>query len=60
MTTPSHVCRVALGDAEEDEATRRQQFVSALQRCLSKGLTGVQTNDERAWDVYRQLQDAGR
>lgn len=45
--------------SEAQEAIRRHYFKSALQKCLSGGLTMVQTNDSHAWDIYRDLQRQG-
>lgn len=38
--------------------TERRKFITdGLEMCLSQGLTGVQTNDERSYQIYRSLRD---
>lgn len=39
---------------------RCEQYAEALQRCVTKGLTAVHTNDENAVEVYARLQEEGR
>ncbi|QEE16081.2 amidohydrolase [Promethearchaeum syntrophicum] len=43
------------------ERNKRKEMISiGLQQCLEVGLTGVQTNDEEAWTIYKELQKEGR
>ncbi len=39
---------------------RKEMIAIGLQKCLDVGLTGVQTNDEEAWTIYKELQEEGR
>lgn len=45
---------------KENEQTRLRYFHEGLQRCVSLGLTAVQTNDLHAYKFYRRLQQEGR
>ena len=40
--------------------TRCEQYAEALQRCVTRGLTAVHTNDENAVQVYARLQEEDR
>lgn len=44
------------GDADEDR--RREYIRKTLHYLLSLGITAVQTNDARAWSIYRDLHHA--
>jgi hypothetical protein len=36
---------------------RKEMIAIGLKKCLDFGLTAVQTNDEEAWTIYKELQD---
>ncbi len=44
---------------KQDDANRLEYFRRGLESCLKVGLTGVQTNDPKAWEAYKQLVDKG-
>ena len=44
---------------EKDPAVRKRHLALGLARCMEAGLTTVQTNDAKAWDAYRELEDEG-
>ncbi|MHA1511338.1 MAG: amidohydrolase [Promethearchaeota archaeon] len=43
-----------------DRDSQKEMIAIGLQKCLEVGLTAVQTNDEDAWTIYKELQDEGR
>lgn len=45
--------------SETDKEIRRRHFRQALERCLRAGITSVQTNDSKAWGIYREFQEKG-
>ncbi len=43
-----------------DRDRQKEMIAIGLQKCLEVGLTTVQTNDEDAWIIYKELQNEGR
>ncbi|MHA2253028.1 MAG: amidohydrolase, partial [Candidatus Kariarchaeaceae archaeon] len=43
-----------------DKEKRKKIFELGLKQCLSVGLTGVQTNDADAWEIYQELNEEGK
>jgi len=50
---------IASSIKEPDEAIRKHRYQIAIKKCVSAGLTMVQTNDTHAWDIYSRLQEEG-
>ncbi|MFX1512066.1 MAG: amidohydrolase, partial [Promethearchaeota archaeon] len=44
----------------KDKEARKKIIELGLQECLSVGLTTVQTNDIKAWQIYSELEDEGK
>ncbi len=44
----------------KNKGTRKQIIELGLQKCLSVGLTTVQTNDSKAWELYSELEEEGK
>ncbi len=44
----------------KEKETKKQILEIMLQKCLSVGLTTVQTNDYKAWELYSELEEEGK
>ncbi|MFX0210273.1 MAG: amidohydrolase [Candidatus Hodarchaeota archaeon] len=44
----------------KNKDTRKKIIGLGLEKCLSVGLTTVQTNDYKAWEIYSELQEEGK
>jgi hypothetical protein len=48
--------KLVLAAQSEKSETEKEQFISeGLELCLRSGLTAVQTNDDRCFDIYRDM-----
>jgi len=43
--------------SEKSPIIRKRHIMEAIDQCISKGLTCVQSNDEFSWDLYSELQN---
>src|SRR5256885_309531 len=54
--TASKVAMITL-EEKIDDLTRIEYLKAGLQRCLSFGITAVQTNDPYSWELYKTIVD---
>lgn len=53
--------KLVLAAQSDKTETEKEQFISeGLELCLKSGLTGVQTNDDHSFDIYRDMTKSGQ